>query len=253
MTLSTSTIDITTPDGAADAFIAYPGDGQPHPGVLYYMDAFGLRKQVFDMCEQLAEAGYFVVAPNVFYRDGRAPLFDDLPDLMKPENRERLFTALGPFREHLTPDAAMRDAGAYLDFLAGRDAVSDGPVGLTGYCMGGRLALRTAGTFPDRVAAAASFHGGNLANDAEDSPHLLAPTMSAEVYVGHADNDRSAPPEQQERLAEALSAAGVRFKAELYDGAAHGFTQADTAAYDAQASERHWEALLDLFERNLRD
>ena len=135
MTLSTSTIDIPTPDGAADAFVAYPDDGQPQPGVLYYMDAFGLRKQVFDMCERLAEAGYFVVAPNVFYRDGRAPLFDDLPDLMKPENRERLFTALGPFREHLTPDAAMRDAGAYLDFLAGHDAVSDGPVGLTGYCM----------------------------------------------------------------------------------------------------------------------
>ena len=113
------------------------------------------------------------------------------------------------------------------------------------------LALRTAGTFPERVGAAASFHGGNLANDAEDSPHLLAGTMTAEVYVGHADNDRSAPPEQRERLAEALSAAGVSFQAEVFDGAAHGFTQADTAAYDEGATDRHWEVLLDLFARNL--
>jgi carboxymethylenebutenolidase len=251
MALSTSTIDVPTPDGTADAFVAHPDDGQPHPGVLYYMDAFGLRKQVFDMCARIAEAGYFVVAPNVFYRDGRAPLVADLPDLMKSGNREQLFSVLRPFMSHVTPDGAMRDAGAYLDFLAGHEAVADGPVGATGYCMGGRLALRTAGTFPDRVAAAASFHGGNLANDAEDSPHLLAGTITAEVYVGHADNDRSAPPEQQERLAEALSAAGVSFKAELYDGAAHGFTQADTAAYDEQATNRHWEVLLDLFARNL--
>jgi carboxymethylenebutenolidase len=153
---------------------------------------------------------------------------------------------------HLTPEGAMRDAEAYLDVLARRDEVTDGPVGLTGYCMGGRLALRTAAGFPDRVAAAASFHGGNLANDAEDSPHRQADRIRAEVYVAHADNDRSMPPEQQQRLEEALSSAGVSFKAELYDGAAHGFTQADTPAYDEQATERHWTNLFGLFERTLR-
>ncbi len=251
MALSTSTTDLRTPDGAADAFIAHPDDGLAHPGVLYCMDAFGLRQQVFDMCERIAGAGYFVVAPNLFYRDGRAPLVPDLPDLLKPENRERLFAALGPFMSNLTPEGAIRDAGAYLDFLADQDQVSDGPVGVTGYCMGGRLALRTAAAFPERVAAVASFHGGNLANEAEDSPHRAADRIRAEVYVGHADNDRSAPPEQQQRLEDALTAAGVKHHAELYEGAAHGFTQADTAAYDEKATAKHWEVLLDLLERNL--
>ena len=251
MALSTTTIDIPTPDGTADAYVAHPDDGRPHPAVLYYMDAFGLRKQVFDMCERIADAGFFVLAPNVFYRDGRAPLVAGLPDLMAPENREQLFATLRPFMANLTPDGAMRDAKAYLDFLAARAEVGDGPVGITGYCMGGRLALRTAGTYPDRVAAAASFHGGNLANDAEDAPHRRVDRIRGEVYVGHADNDRSAPPEQQQRLEEALAAAGVKYRTELYAGAAHGFTQADTAAYDEEATDRHWKVLLDLFERNL--
>src|SRR5690348_2231606 len=132
MAVSTTTIDIPTPDGTADAFLARPDDGQAHPGVLFYMDAFGLRQQVFDMCQRIAEAGYVVLAPNLFYRDGRAPLIPDLPDLMKPENRDKLFTVLGPFMANVTPDGGMRDARAYLDLLAGRDDVSDGPVGITG-------------------------------------------------------------------------------------------------------------------------
>src|SRR5690242_4493749 len=161
MAVTTSTIDIPTPDGTADAFIAYPADGQQHPGVLLFMDAYGLRQRIFDMSQRIAEAGYFVVAPNLFYRDGRAPLIDDLPELMKSGDREKLFGILGPFMSHVTPEGAMRDAEAYLDFLAERDEVAEGQVGLTGYCMGGRLALRTAAQFPERVAAAASFHGGN--------------------------------------------------------------------------------------------
>ena len=251
MALTTSTIDIATPDGTADAFIAHQDDGQQHPGVLLFMDAYGLRQRIFEMSERIAEAGYFVLAPNLFYRDGRAPLVDDLPSLMRSESRKRLFAVLGPFMSNLTPDGAMRDAEAYLDFLAGRDEVAEGPVGLTGYCMGGRLALRTAAAFPERVAAVASFHGGNLANDAEDSPHQQADRIRAEVYVAHADNDRSMPPEQQQRLEEALSSAGVQFRTELYDGAAHGFTQADTPAFNEQATERHWRNLFELFERTL--
>jgi carboxymethylenebutenolidase len=118
--------------------------------------------------------------------------------------------------------------------------------------MGGALALRTAAHFPDRVAAAASFHGGRLATDQPDSPHLLADRLEAEVYLGHADNDASITPEQQETLVDALTSAGVRFVSEVYDGAAHGFTMADTAAYDEGAEARHWDRLLDLFARTLR-
>ena len=126
---------------------------------------------------------------------------------------------------------------------------ADGPVALTGYCMGARLALLTAGSYPDRVAAAAGFHGGRLATDAPDSPHLVAGNITAELYFAHADNDGSMPPEQQQLLEETLTKAGVRHRCEVYPGARHGYTQADTAEYDKEADDRHWAALLDLLNR----
>lgn len=152
----------------------------------------------------------------------------------------------------LTSDAVARDAAGHLDWLASRPEADAGPVGVSGYCMGARLALLTAGTHPAKVAAAAGFHGAGLATDAPDSPHLLADAISAELYLGHADQDPSMTPEQIERLDKALTAAGVRHRAEVYTGAAHGFTMADTDRYDAEAAERHWTALLELLGRALR-
>ena len=250
MNLETATIDVPTPDGSADAYVSAPADGGPHPGVLLYMDAFGPRPRLEEMADRIAAEGYVVLVPNVFYRNGRAPLIDTA-ELTRPENREKLFEALGPMMQALTPELAMRDAEAYLAWFAGDSRVADGPVGTTGYCMGGGLALRTAATFPDRVAAAASFHGGRLATDAENSPHTVVGRIAGEVYVAHADNDASMPPEQQERLERALDEAGVTHTCELYDGAAHGFTMADTAAYDEAATARHWDNLLPLFARTL--
>ncbi|GHB58835.1 hydrolase [Streptomyces viridiviolaceus] len=241
-------VDIPTADGTADAYLAHPGDGQPHPAVLLYMDAFGPRPQLRAMADRLAGAGYTVLVPNVFYRHGRAPVVE-LPEFIDPGARPEIFERLGPIMRSLTTDLAMRDAEAYLRWLADCPAAADGPVALTGYCMGARLALFTAGTYPDRVAAAAGFHGGRLATDDPDSPHLLADRVSAELYFAHADQDASMPPEQQQRLEAALTAAGVRHRCEVYPGAHHGFTQADTAAYDRDASERHWAALLDLLKR----
>jgi carboxymethylenebutenolidase len=250
MSARTSAIDIPTADGTADAILAVPDGDGPWPGVLVYMDAFGPRPRLEEMAARIASEGYVVVVPNVFYRHGRAPVVD-LPDLTVPENRSAIFEKLGPVMQTLTPELAMRDAGAYLDFLASDERVS-GPVGTVGYCMGGALALRTAARFPDRVAAAASYHGGRLATDAPDSPHREFGGIRAEVYVGHADNDGSMPPEQQRLVADTLESAGVTYRAELYDGARHGFTMADTAMYDEAATERHWETLLDLFARTLR-
>jgi carboxymethylenebutenolidase len=152
----------------------------------------------------------------------------------------------------LTPERAMSDADAYLDFLAAHDQVDEGPVGTIGYCMGGALALRTAAHRPERVAAAAAFHPARLATDAPDSPHLLVDRLRAEVYVASADRDKGMPPEQQERLDVALTEAGVTHACEQYDGATHGFTMSDTAVYDEAATERHWQALLPLLERTLR-
>ncbi|MGW0601934.1 dienelactone hydrolase family protein [Streptomyces sp. NPDC002776] len=243
-------VGIATGDGTADAYLAHPGDGAPHPAVLLYMDAFGLRPRLRAMADRLAGAGYTVLVPNVFYRHGRAPVVE-LPEFIDPSARPEIFERLGPVMRALTPELAMRDAGACLAWLAESPVAAEGPVGLTGYCMGARLALLTAGTYPERIAAAAGFHGGRLATGTPDSPHLLAGRITAELYFGHADQDPALPEDQQERLQQALAAAGVRHRCEVYPGAHHGFTQADTAAYSQEADERHWAALLDLLKRNL--
>ncbi|MEV5516302.1 dienelactone hydrolase family protein [Streptomyces flaveolus] len=243
-------VDIPTDDGTADAYLAHPGDGNARPAVLLYMDAFGLRPQLRAMADRLAGEGYTVLVPNVFYRHGRAPVVE-LPEFIDPGARPEIFQHLGPIMKSLTPDRAMRDADACLRWLADCASVADGPVGVTGYCMGAALALRTAGTYPDRVAAAAGFHGGNLATEGPQSPHLVAGNVTAELYFGHADRDPGMPAEQQERLEAALTGAGVRHRCEVYAGAHHGYTQADTAAYDPEATERHWQELLGLLKRNL--
>lgn len=251
MALRTSTVDIETADGRADCFLAAPDDNGHYPGVLFYMDAFGPRPRLEEMAERIAAEGYVVLVPHVFYRQGRAPLIDT-SDLMRPESRGKLFETLRPWMAQLTPERAMSDADAYVDFLRAHDQVADGPIGVTGYCMGGALALRTAAHRPDDIGAAAAFHPARLATDAPDSPHLLADRIKAEVYVASADNDQGMPPEQQERLDRALTGAGVVHVCEQYDGATHGFTMSDTAVYDEAATERHWERLLDLFARTLR-
>ncbi|NEB09406.1 dienelactone hydrolase family protein [Streptomyces coelicoflavus] len=241
-------VDIPTGDGAADAYLTHPADGAPHPAVLLYMDGFGLRPSLRAMADRLAGAGYTVAVPNVLYREGRAPVVE-LPEFIDQASRPRIFERLGPMMRALTPDQVERDADAYLRWLAGRPETAGGPVAVAGYCLGAALALRTAGAYPDRVAATAGFHGGNLATEAPDSPHLVAGRLTGEVYFAHADDDPGMPAEQQERLEEALTAAGVTHRCEVYPGAQHGYTQADTSAYDEKAAERHWEALLGLLNR----
>ncbi len=246
-----STVEIPTQDGTADAYFVRPaGDGQ-HPAVLLYQDAFGPRPALNAMADRLAAEGYAVLVPNVFYRQGHAPVVE-LPAHIDHDNRDALFAQLVPLVQGLTPDLVVADAHAHLGWLADCPQVADGPIGISGYCMGARLALHTAGAYPDRVAAVGGFHGGQLATDQPDSPHLAAATMTAEVYFGHADQDQSMPPEQQERLEKAFTEAGVTHRCEVYQGAGHGYTQSDTSEFDAAATERHWAALLDLFDRTLR-
>ncbi|MEU8912735.1 dienelactone hydrolase family protein [Streptomyces nigrescens] len=245
-----ASLDIPTPDGFADAYLAHPDDGKPHPGVLLYMDAFGLRPSLEELAGRLAGHGYTVLVPNVLYRAGRAPVVD-LPDFIAPSHLPEIFEQLSPSMQALTPDLAMRDAGAYLDWLAASPLVTDGPVGTTGYCMGGVLGIRTAAAYPDRIGAAASFHAGRLVTDAEDSPHRLAGRSTAELYFGHADHDHLMSADQIASLERALDAEGVCYRSELYEGAQHGYTQTDTAAYNSVADQRHWHNLLELFGRRL--
>jgi carboxymethylenebutenolidase len=245
--MQSSTVDVNTPDGVADAYLIRPDDGGQHPPVLFIMDAIGLRPRIEEMADRIAERGYVVLVPNAFYRAGRAPVLA-LPDFKSPGNRGEFMQAVRPLIQSLTPEVAARDGGAYLDYLA---EVAPGPVAITGYCMGARFGWRIAAAYPDRVAALAGFHGGGLVTDAPDSPHLSAGAIKAEVYFGHADADPNMTPQQIATLDRALDEAGVRHRTELYEGARHGYTMSDTAVYDEEACERHFAALFELLESAL--
>jgi carboxymethylenebutenolidase len=244
-------IDIEAADGVADAVFARPGEGGPFPGVVLYMDAYGIRPALEQHARRLAGHGYAVLVPNVLYRDGRSPVLENIEQRIQDPDRAALFEELLPKLRKLTPDAVNADSPAWLACLRGRPEVRSGPIGTVGYCMGGRLSIRMAGEFPEDVGAAASFHGANMATDGDDSPHRAAVKARGELYFGHADNDRSMPPEQMARLTQALAEAHVRHTAELYVGAVHGWTQTDTPAYDEPSTERHWARLLELYGRVL--
>jgi carboxymethylenebutenolidase len=245
--MTSSTIDIQMPDGVADAYLSRPEDGERHPGVLFLMDAYGLRPRIEEMAERIAGRGYAVLAPNVFYRAGRSPVLP-FPDMSNEDERGEFFKQVRPLMNELTPERLAADGAAYLDELA---KVADEPVAITGYCMGVRLGLRIAAAHPGRVAALGGFHGGGLVTDDPTSPHLAAGDLRAELYFGHADQDQSNSPEQIAALDEALDAAGVKHRTEVYDGARHGYTMSDTPVYDEAAAERHFEALFDLLGRTL--
>ncbi|MCO1595374.1 dienelactone hydrolase family protein [Micromonospora sp. RHAY321] len=248
--MQTTTVDIPTSDGVADASLTRPDGDGPFPAVLLFQDAFGPRPRLVEMAERIAARGYLVLTPHLFYRAGRAPLFD-LSRLGEADQRGAIFQKIMPLVASLTADVVGRDTAAYLDFLAARGDVRPGPVVITGYCMGGTNALRAIEAHPDRIAAVASFHGGRIVTDAPDSPHLGVGSITGEVYFGHADEDQSMTPEQIATLEKALDAAGVRYRSEVYAGAHHGFTMADSAVYDERATERHWAALFDLLDRTL--
>ena len=242
------TIVIEAADGTAEAYLTgRPGD----PGVLFYVDAIGLRPQIQDMADRIASWGYVVLAPHVFYRHGRAAELAPQGDLREEGARAAFFAGgvMGRVRGY-TPDRSMPDADAWVRTLL--QHAGDGPIGVIGYCMGARLAVRTAGRFPGTVGAVGGFHGGGLVTDADDSPHLAIADSTAEYVFGHADQDRSMPPEAVAALEETLQAAGRPHLNEVYEGAAHGYSMADTSAYHEAAAERHFKELEGLLARTLR-
>jgi carboxymethylenebutenolidase len=248
--MTRSTIDLTTPDGACPTSIFRPEGSGPWPAVLFFMDGIGVRPALFTMAERLTRHGYLVALPDLYHRAGPYTPEEMWALLMNPETRQQ-------WRERFhasasNPEYFRVDATAVLDHLAQRADVVQPKVGTTGYCMGGSLSLRAAGIFPERVAAAASFHGGNLAGDAPDSPHLLASRMKARVYVAGAVEDASFPDEMKQRLDDALTAAGVDHVVETYAGARHGWAVSDHPSYDEAAAERHWAALAGLLDRTLK-
>ncbi len=246
-----SMVQIKIDDGTCDAYEAFPATSDTPtglPAVLLYMDAIGLRPRIEQMAKKIASHGYYVLAPNLFYRLRPAPILD-YARLLKPENRPELLKEIMPLVTATTSDMIKNDGRHYLAFAA--DRTKGTKAGVTGYCMGGRQALLMAANFPENIQAVASFHGGNLATDAEDSPHKKFQQIKAEIYIGHADQDKSMPPEQMEKIEVALKQAQVRGRAELFEGCAHGWTMSDLPAHNEAGEHKHWERLFDLFSRNL--
>jgi carboxymethylenebutenolidase len=235
-------VSIPTSDGVLDASLHTPDGTGPWPAVIMYPDAGGVRDTFHEMAQRLADLGYAVLLPNFYYRLGEIKPFDMKTVFGDADERKRLMTLVSS----VSKEEATRDAGAMLDFLAEQPEVADAKVGTTGYCMGGGFALNAAGRFPDRVGAAASFHGGQIASTAPDSPHLLAGSMQATVYVAGAENDQSFDDEQFQRLSAALKDAGVDHTLVTYP-ALHGFAVPDNPTYDEAAAARHWEALEELY------
>lgn len=239
------TVELRTSDGVCPTHVFQPEGEARWPGAIMFMDGIGIRPALFEMAEQLASNGYHVILPDLYYRTG----------FVAPGNA--LFTdpvIRADWTARILPTVSianiMRDMPAFLAHLESHAALPDGRIGTTGYCLGGRLSLAAAGHFPDRVIATASYHGGNLATDAPDSPHRLAPVMQARVYVAGAIEDSSFDDAQKQRLEDALTEADVDHRVETYN-ARHGFVPSDTPAHDAAATERHWETLLPLFGETL--
>jgi carboxymethylenebutenolidase len=240
-------VSISTRDGECPAYVCTPSEPGRHPSVIFYMDGLGIRPTIFDMGQRLAGYGYVVLVPDLFYRAGRYEPLDPKEIFASGDAR----TAIGHLLTSTDNRRAGEDTEAFLAYLDSREDVAGSKVGTTGYCMGGAISLTAAGRYPERIAAAASFHGGNLATDSELSPHLLAPSMTAQVYVAGADQDSSYPPEMAARLEQALGDAGVDHRCEIYPEALHGWTMADFPVYNEAAAERHWDALVALFAATL--
>jgi carboxymethylenebutenolidase len=241
-------IEIPTGDGTADGFLYRPAAAGLWLGIIHLVDAGGVRASQSDMAKRLSAKGYVVLLPNVFYRTGKSPLFD-FPMKIGDERTMRRFVEL---TAPLTPVAMERDASAYLDFLAKQASVSSGPMGIVGYCFTGAMALRAAAARPEKVAAAASFHGGRLFTDAPDSPHTVLPRVKVHLYFGHAVEDRSMPEETIEKFNHALETWGGKYESEIYDGAHHGWTVSDHPSYNQPLADRAFEKLVKLFELNLK-
>jgi carboxymethylenebutenolidase len=236
-------VEIKTPDGTADAYFVHPTKGK-HPGVLIWPDIFGLRPTFKQMATRLAEAGYSVLVINPFYRTKKAPTAEDHADFNDPATRQALMTLAGT----LSPTTAATDAKAFVSYLDYQPAVDKKrKIGTTGYCMGGPFVFRTAASFPNRVGAGATFHGGGLVSDKPESPHLLIPEMKAHFLIAIAENDDKRQPEAKDVLRDSFAKAKLPAEIEVYAGTLHGWCPPDSQVYNQTQAEKAWSRMMALF------
>jgi carboxymethylenebutenolidase len=241
-------VNVPMASGVSDSALFYPEGKGPWPAVLVWTDILGLRPVFREMGRRLAAEGYVVLIPNPFYRNAKAPVVDGSFDFSKPEDRAKVM----PMAAALTADANISDAKSYTAFLDQQPQTDKKKkMGVQGYCMGGPLTFRTAATVPDRIGAAATFHGGGLVTDKPDSPYLMIPKMKAEVLCCIADNDDKRDPTAKDKLKEAFAAAHLKATVEVFEGCDHGWTVRGSQVYNEAGAERAWSELTALYKRNL--
>jgi len=240
-------VEVTTPDGVADCYFVHPSSGQ-HPAVLVWPDILGLRPAFRAMGKRLAQSGYSVLVVNPFYRDAKSPVVGEGASFGQQETRDIVL----PMAGNLNAETHFTDARAFVSFLDQQAAVDTSrKIGTTGYCMGGPMVMRTVAAVPDRLGAGATFHGGGLASDADNSPHLLIPNTTAQMLHCIAANDDESDPEAKNTLREAYAAAGIAAEIEVYEGTMHGWCPPDSQVYHEAQAERAWSRLLVLLETAL--
>lgn len=238
---------VETPDGMSDCYFVHPATGA-HAAVIVWPDIVSIRPAFRAMGKRLAESGYSVLVVNPYYRTARGQIVPDGKGFRDPGGRELLM----PHAQSLSPETCVTDGRAYVDYLDAQASVDTSrKIGTTGYCMTGSYVMRLAAAMPDRIGAGGSFHGGGLASDAEDSPHLLAAQMQAGFLIAIAANDDERNPQEKVLLREAFAANNVRAEIEVYEDTLHGWCPPDSAVYNEEQAEKAWSRLLDLFEREL--
>ena len=245
--ISERDVNIETPDGVADCYFVYPSMGA-HAAVLVWPDILALRPAFREMGKRLARSGYAVLPVNPFYRDAPAPVVGRGASFGQPEIRNLVL----PMARNLNAETHFSDARAFVAWLDDQSEVDTSMgIGTTGYCMGGPMVMRTVAAVPERLAAGATFHGGGLATNAPDSPHLLIPQTRAQVLHCVAENDDNNDPQAKVTLREAYNAAGIPAEIEVYEDAMHGWCAIDSQVYHEAQAERAWGRLLNLFENAL--
>lgn len=243
-------LEIETADGVMDTFVCHPDEGGPHPAIVMYKDAPGMREELRDMARRLGTAGYYVALPNLYYRVGREGGFGFDRERIRVDDAERdkMFAVM----RSLSNAGVVADTGPLLAAIRADAAAADGPLGCVGYCMSGQFVMAVGAAYPDDFAAIASYYGVGIITEAEDSPHRDAAKIKGEVYLAFAEDDPYVPPALLERMGPMLEEAGVRHRVEIYPGTEHGFAFAEReAVYVKPAGERHWERMFDLYRRTL--
>ncbi|TRD11596.1 dienelactone hydrolase family protein [Erythrobacter insulae] len=241
-------VSFDTEDGTLDGFLVYPEKGEQYPGVILWPDIAGVRQSKMEMAMRLASEGYAVLIVNPYYRDVSGEQFKDFAAFIEADG----FAKVGPWREKLTAEAIQRDAKSIVAWLDAQPQIDTSRgVGTQGYCMGGPFTVWSAAAVPDRIKAAASFHGGGLVRENDPmSPHNLLGDAQASFLIAVAQDDDAEAPDVKTTFAEAAETAGRSTKVDVYAGD-HGWTVPDSPAYAEPAAEKAYADLLTLYSENL--